>query len=422
MLPEQGIKERNQDTASLLGFLARSCHNRVELKGCMAMLLIAVLGCSSKQPVGAATQTDTSTVPTLSATVIGPKEVVFDTRESCEEIDIPDAPARAFRDFRSIVHVVATHYVARAMIGRSLNRVRHDCRVMYRSPKDPDPSHFQDNNWLFSFYTEDGRRVAALVHSEYDAEEIPGMCATPNDTNNCWWNTVTFAESQDGGYTFVVPKPPGNLVAALPYPYIVGNRDSASGYHGPTNILKNGDLYYALINDWPYKAQKFGPCLIRTADVFDPGSWRAWDRKDYTIRFADPYRERVTQPEEHVCPPVLAGTAESLVRHAARGVFLVTQYAPDNVFGPAGFYVQGSRDLTHWSQPTLIAKVTDLQAAEAPGKWTYEYGSLIDPLSDDRNYSTVGDTPYLYYVRLDGTHPPYSRVLFRRQIQLQFGR
>jgi hypothetical protein len=408
--------------ANILRFLKCFSRKALELKNCTMILLISLLACSSGSPVYELMEMATTTVPTLSATVIGSKEVVFDTREGCEEIDIPDAPARAFRDYQSIVHLVATHYVARASIGPNLNQVRRDCRVIYRSPQDPDPSHFQDNNWLFSFYSEDGRRIAALVHSEYDGEEIPGMCATPKDTNNCWWNTVTFAESRDGGYTFVVPKPPGNLVAALPYPYIIGNRESAYGYHGPTNILKNDGLYYALINDWPYKAQKFGPCLIRTADLFDTRSWRAWDGKDYTIRFSDPYRERVTQPEEHVCPPVLAGTAESLVRNTARGVFIVTQYAPDNVFGPAGFYLQGSRDLKHWSQPALIAKVTDLRATDGPGKWTYEYGSLIDPSSDDRNYSTVGDTPYFYYVRLDGTHPPYSRILFRRQIQLQFGR
>jgi hypothetical protein len=383
---------------------------------------LTVLACSSGSHVDAVSEPPAPlAVPTVSGAVIGPRETVFDTRKGCEEIDIPDAPARAFRDYYNTVHLIATHYVARAMIGPSLNQLSHNCRVIYRSPKDHDPSHFQYNNWLYSFYSEDGRRVAALVHSEYDAEEIPGMCATPKDTNNCWWNTITFAQSLNGGYSFIVPKPPRNLIAALPYRYVVGNRTSAYGYNTPTNILKSGEFYYALVNDWPHEAQKYGPCLIRTSDVFDPSSWRAWNGKDFTIRFADPYRETIAKPEEHVCPPVFAGAADSLVQHSRTGIFIATQFAPDDRFDGPGFYVQASRDLIHWSNPSLLVKLSDLQATEGPGKWTYAYESLLDPTSTDRNFSTVSDTPYLYYVRSDGNHPPYVRALFRRKISLRFG-
>jgi len=357
--------------------------------------------------------------PALSASVTGPPQPVFDTRQGCEQIDIPDAPARAFRDARNLVHLVASHYVARAMIGPSLDALKHDCRVIYRSPKDRDPAHFQYNNWLFSFFTADGRKIAALVHSEFDADEIPGLCATPKDPNNCWWNTVTFAQSEDGGLSFAVPKPPANLVAAILYRYVVGNRASAYGYNGPTNIVKRGEFYYALINDWPYKAQKYGPCLIRTADVFDPRSWRAWDGKDFTIRFVDPYREAKFTPEQHVCPPVLPGAADSLVQHAPSGMFLITLYGPDDRFGgPPGFYVQASRDLIHWGKPALVVTLADLRVRDGPGKWTYGYETLLDPASSDRNFATLYDTPYLYYVRMDGNHPPYARVLFRRRVRL----
>jgi hypothetical protein len=377
---------------------------------------VALLGCSS-----APRASERIVVPAASAFVTGPKELVFDTKNSCEQIDIPDAPARAFRDDHNLVHLIATHYVARAMIGPNLNQLRHDCHVIYRSPKDPDPSHFQDNNWLYSFYTIDGHRVAALVHSEYDADEIPGMCATPRDPNNCWWNTVTFAQSLDGGYSFSVPAPPGNLVAAVPYTYQVGNRASAYGYNAPTNIVKAGGYYYSLINNWPYKAQQYGPCLIRASDVFDPRSWQAWDGKSFTIRFADPYREKIVKAEDHVCAPVFPGNAETLVQHVSTGAFVVMQLAVDGRFGPPGFYIQGSRDLIHWSSPSLLVKMTDLRAMDGTGNWTYDYVSLLDPASTDRNFSTVTDTPYLYYVRSDADRLPYVRALFRIPIKLHFG-
>lgn len=360
-------------------------------------------------------------LPTLSGQVMGSPQVVYSTKDGCEQLDLPDAPARAFRDDRGAVHLVAAHYVAWAMIGPTLDQLKRDCRAIYRSPEDPDPAHFQDNNWLFSFYTEDGRRIAALVHSEYDADTIPGMCATPKVSDNCWWNTVTFAESLDGGYSFKVPAPPQNLIAALPYRYFVGNRDGAYGYNTPTNILKVGGFYYTLINDWPYKAQKFGSCLIRTPDVFDPRSWRAWDGKDFTVRFSDPYRETV-KPEEHVCEPVLTGAADTLLQHTKSGNFIVSQFVPNQRFGgPPGIYIQASRDLKHWSDPLLLVKMSDLRAADGPGNFTYGYESLIDPISTDRNFSTASDRPFLYYVRMDGD-PPYTRVLLRRQVKLVFGR
>lgn len=381
----------------------------------LACVIGVVSGASSKHSVPAVP-------PTISGAVIGPRQVVFDARNGCEEIDSSDAPARAFRDYRGFVHLFATHYVARAMIGSNLNDVKHDCRVVYRSPQDSDPSDFQYKNWLFSFYSTDGLKVAALVHSEYDAIEIPGMCATPEDSTNCWWNTVTFARSTDGGYTFTVPKAPQNLVAALPYRYVFGNRAGAYGYNGPSNILKIDGMFYALINDWPYKLQKYGPCLIRTSDAFDPGSWRAWNGADFTMRFADPYRVAIESPEDHVCTPVYAGSAESLVQEMKTGWFITTQSAPDGRFdGPPGFYIQASIDLIHWSKPSILVTFKDLQIADGPGKWIYEYESLLDPASTDWNFSTVTDTPFLYFVRSDGNHPPYATVLFRLPIKLRIG-
>jgi hypothetical protein len=59
----------------------------------------------------------------------------------------------------------------------------------------------------------------------------------------------------------------------------------------------------------------------------------------------------------------------------------------------------------------LLVKFSDLRASDGPGKWTYDYVSLLDPASTDRNFATVSDTPYLYYVRSDGNHPPYARAL-----------
>ena len=57
---------------------------------------------------------------------------------------------------------------------------------------------------------------------------------------------------------------------------------------------------------------------------------------------------------------------------------------------------------------------------EPQGNWSYQYFSLIDPKSQDSSYMTITDSPYLYYVRMDGNHPPYQRVLFRQKIKLDW--
>ena len=386
----------------------------------MVLAMFDIAGCVNDRlyPSAAVRPGPVTSAPTVTGSFTGSPEAVFNTRNACEQIDIPDTSAHAFRDDQNMVHLISTHFVARAMVGSSLDNVKHDCHVIFRSPQDADPSHFQYHNWLYSFYTVDGRRIAALVHSEYDAFEIPGTCATPESRTNCWWNTITFAQSVDGGYSFAEPQPPLNLVASLPYRYVVGNRTSAYGYNLPTNILKVGEFYYAMVNDWPHEAQKYGPCLLRTTNPFDPGSWRAWNGRGFAIRFVDPYRDSDVKPEEHVCEPVLAGAAECVVQFQRMGLFIVSQLTPDERFGPPGLYVSASRDLIHWGKPTLIAKTSDLETVDGPGKWTYGYSSLLDPASKDRSFSTISDTPFVYYVRLDGNNPPYARVLFRRKIKL----
>lgn len=380
-----------------------------------AAILIALPVVRFRSPAEAASP------PTVVGTLTGPAEVVFNTQtDACQETDFPDANPRAFRDYAGRVHLISTTAVARAMVGPTLDTVKQDCHVIFRSAADSDPSHFDDQNTLMSFFSLDGRVVAALVHSEFHGWEHPGMCQTPKAgwplRANCWWNTVTFALSADGGYAFTQPQPPLLLVASLPYRYVIGNRAGVSGYEQPTNILKVGNFYYAMINDWPFKDQAYGPCLIRTTDVLDPKSWRAWNGRAFRVRFVDPYHEPPPTTADHVCQAVLPGAAESLVIDERTGFFVVDQFTPDERFGPPGLYMLASRDLITWSKPRLVISTSDMLMQEEPGKWGYGYFSILDPTSRDRNFSTIKDNAYMYYVRFDQKHPPYDRAVMRRRI------
>ena len=88
-----------------------------------------------------------SNLPPLA--LVGEQETVFDfTEDACSPIDITDAPARAFRDADGQVHLIASHYVTRAMVGPSLDTVRHDCRRVMVSDLDGDPARFDDREWI----------------------------------------------------------------------------------------------------------------------------------------------------------------------------------------------------------------------------------------------------------------------------------
>src|SRR5262249_3034485 len=97
----------------------------------------------------------------------GARVAVFDTaKDACEEVDVPDMQARAFRDYKGTVHLIASHYVLRENLGPAVESVKHDCHVAYNSHHDGNPANFDDATWLNSFYSIDGKRVVALGHME----------------------------------------------------------------------------------------------------------------------------------------------------------------------------------------------------------------------------------------------------------------
>lgn len=373
----------------------------------------------------------TASALTVHGVLAGPRTAVFDTaKDSCELIDIPDAPARAFRDYRGTIHLVSSHYVMRASLGPTLESVQHSCQVAYWSKHDPDPADFNDDTWLDSFYTIDGRWVVALGHMEYHGWEHPGMCASKNDTAACWYNADTFHVSEDGGYHFRSLAPPTNFAVGLPFKYQVNQ--GPEGYSVDTNIVKVGKWYYAMTTDWlwpPNCGQNGTSCLvpfggspIRTADITDPSSWRGWNGKEFSVSFVDPYASKVQNPEKHVYTPVpYMYYVNAINYNEASGSFVATLFDPFNdAYGPPGLYLSTSPDLVNWSVPTLVVTVAQLQAKEPPGNWSYGYFSMIDPASSDANFSTVTDSAYLYYVRFDDNHGPYTRVLFRQKIKLEW--
>jgi hypothetical protein len=363
----------------------------------------------------------------------GPPVAAFDTqKDSCEQTDIPDAAARAFRDYKGTIHLIASHSVTRAGLGASLETTKHNCQVVYKSAHDGNVADYNDYTWLNAFYNIDGKRIVALGHMEYHGWEHAGMCASKADSASCWYNVDTFNLSDDGGYHFARPKPPENFLLSLPYKYQVNQ--GPEGYSVDANIVKVGEWYYDEVYAWGWprncgggKGQKpclvpDGACAIRTANILDPASWRGWDGKDFTVEFVDPYRGAVAKPQAHVCITVpYLDYSTGINYHPASHLFVATLWNQGSAsWGPQGVYFTTSPDFIHWSKPELAITQNQMLRREPEGNWSYQYFSLIDPKSTDSSYMTITDSPYLYYVRMDGNHPPYQRVLFRQRIRLNW--
>jgi hypothetical protein len=359
-----------------------------------------------------------------SVKLIGPEQTVFDwDRDACEATDVPDAPARAFRDDRGRVQLYASHYVTRRSIGQSLDGVRHECRVVMQSHFNPRPEAFDDRQWLASPFTEDGRSIYALVHNEYQGNQHPGRCPS-GVYQSCWYNSITTASSTDAGDSFFQQPAPARIAATVPYRY-VPDTGRPYGLFQPSNIVKRNGFYYALLQAEGYGEQKHGTCVIRTADLSQARSWRAWDGDGFDVGFVDPYREPVGDPAQHVCEPVakneIEKMAQSVTYNTYFGKYLLVGVAGESLpplnRSHWGIYFSLSEDLIHWSPRRPIAET------ELP--WTFQcgdpypvlYPSILDPQSESRNFSTTGRSPYLYFTRLK--YPDCRQALERDLVRIR---
>ena len=367
-------------------------------------------------------------IRTVQGVLDSSRTAVFETpQQSCKPNDIPDAMARAFRDSTGTVHLIAASSELFQSLGPTLDSVQHSCEIGHYSAGDPNPADFNDETWIDSFYTLDGKTVAGLTHTEYHGWAHPGECHSQNDSE-CEYDSDTYHESKDGGYHFHSFPAPSNFLAGVPYKYQIDR--GPTGYSVDTNIVEWGGWYYALATSyaWPPGCSGqagLGRCLvqeggspIRTEDVFDASSWRGWNGTDFSLSFADPYPGPVQNREDHVYTPVQYMDVVTAINiFQPSNVVVATLWDPwNNEYGTPGLYLSTSTDLVHWTKPVLVARLEQFLAQEPAGSWSYAYFSLLDRTAPDLNFSMIGGHPDLYYVRFD--NDGQGRVLYRQGIEL----
>ncbi|WP_342363071.1 hypothetical protein [Terrarubrum flagellatum] len=261
----------------------------------------------------------------------------------------------------------------------------------------------------------------ALVHQEYHANEHKGRCAF-SDMMRCWTNSVLVAASGDGGRSFARPKG-SPVLGAYPFRQDVG-QGRHRGFFNPSNIFSIGDDKYMFATTTGWSGQKFGACLFRTRTPGDVRSWRAWNGKEFAATSGDPYAGSADPTK--TCEPIapFVTPVGAVVKHRASGAWIAVLMAAKNdlFFSEPGFWATASRDLIHWSKPTLaLAGKTLYDDPCNAGAGVIAYPSILDRDATTRNFEDIGDAPDLYFatMRVDGCQVTSDRVLVRRKLAIK---
>jgi hypothetical protein len=352
----------------------------------------------------------------------GPTPIYEFPRQACDRIDLPDEPPRAFRDASGMIHLFATHYVNRQLIGPSLSALRHICAPSFVGKHDPRPEAYDDYGWLSGFYTADGVLVYGIIHNEFHGNERPAICGS-GVFLRCWENSVTAAISRNGGVTFSRVPDDRGVISRLPRRY-AGDQPTQFGYFNPTNIIRFKGYFYFFMSMIDPSQGRSGVCAVRTANIADPSSWRGWDGGQFTIQFVNPYEPFIGSLEQHTChelsPDRLMFSLGSVSFFKPAGVFIMVmrrQRWETVKDGTApGVYFSTSPDLIDWSRPDRV--ILDTEASTKPDVVQF-YPAMLDPDDRDHNFQDVSAQPLLLTTEFETQHENERRRLVTRWLQIR---
>jgi len=372
-----------------------------------------------------------SVADSVTLTIIGAPDTVFRAPDqACEQNDRPDGYAHATRTSAGIMLLSGNAFGNYVMTGPDLHHLTRDCgHPRLLSANKPDPSSFLGREWIVATYRV-GSIIHALVHNEFhDAVSPLCMPGESGPANPCWYNAVTYAFSNDDGVTFhqgadvVIAAPTSRWNPQRGAP--AGKRSRLYGYFGPSSIVRRSDGYYystfVVINN-PDSAR--GTCVMRTRELSNPKSWRAWDGKTFSHQFDNPYSATTTEPGQAcaaVSPDLIHDFGGSLTYNTYLNRYVLTGFStrqPGPGPKPCGFAFSFSVDLVTWTRPQVFA-TADPPSKDAPDCMRGDMGmayypSLIDPSDSTTNFEMTGRTPFLYYV--SGLGSP-RRALIRVRVR-----
>ena len=321
-----------------------------------------------------------------------PPECAASIRPGCDTDNIDSMPRVWFDQINGVyrqLHSVATcQGPSRAQVGTSLNTLKHRCAAYTKLvQQDPVLDHFNFNVWVEAPYVLNRTHVYALTHVDSSNTSIRGR-------NNVFID-MTLYKSIEGGVSFTQALPtPHHLVATTPYDNHDGHIGMGMGLGMPSSILKDPKsdyLYVMALANWgrdiPGQAQAAGQCLLRTKDITDPSSWRAWNGSHFSVTVnASPLLAPVPRPADHTC-----AVLDLDLHHIS--LLWSTYFEKFIAFGEArnnNWAFALSDDLVTWGALTEVVgqvrpNATITPVSPMPGKWVF---------APDDSGGGVRDVPY----------------------------
>ncbi len=324
--------------------------------------------------------------------------------ERCDDLWIPDSPARAYRRADNSVVLIAAHYTNGVLEGRDFGSLRPNCAVAAKGKEDPDPAAFDDRFWVQALLPGGDGRVLGVVSHEYMGSRHQGRCEAPDRPggNRCWYSSLLMAEADERAFRFRLLDGPGRFVAA-PSARFDTRTERRVGFFTASNAVRSGDWHYLLA--WVEQPGAFGNCLFR-APAADPASgWTVLRDGGFGEGFPNPYAAGgADRGDRRSCDVVGRGSLRNILRsvvwleRAGRwaGVYMM----PAGHGVPEGVHYATSPDLVHWDAPRLLFG-TESEADAKGCKVVYQYPSLIDHGSASPVFDTAGDDLHLYLTRFN---------------------
>ena len=185
-------------------------------------------------------------------------------------------------------------------------------------------------------------------------------------------------------------------------------------------------FYYAAVwNRHQVGLQAPGICMMRTNNLLDPSSWRAWDGSGYSVSFVSAYTLAPGTEAQHVChvTNLPAGSVEDGC--AAHGLFwstylnkFVVTLGCDQAT-KAVFKWATSDDLIEWSDAQVLLDSSMAHKLSPNVRRGMNYPTFIDPSANDRNFGTIGQNPYLFWVSIGDNPEDIGRHLLATPFTFQ---
>jgi hypothetical protein len=293
------------------------------------------------------------------------------------------------------------------MVGADFSSLQRNCaEPALVSDDNYYPDSYDNQEWITSIYRE-GDVIHALITNEYHDPFAPN-CAPGNTSpgNPCWYNSITYAFSTDGGHTFTHATAPGHVVAPPWQKWDPTGTPPLHGYFFPSGIVFGSDNFYYSIFKAIDRSWNEAICVMRTQMLGDPTSWRAWDGTGFSLQMTSPY----TGPAPAMCaavvyPPDVVGQPTLTYNTYLEKYMMV---GATRVGGPTEFvcgvgYLLSS-DLINWTRMRLVRTeyISFSPSCWSPsGATATVYASIIDHGDTTVSFERSGQTPYLYYTRFN---------------------